>query len=105
VILADPFMGKVLDTFNGVNLVNPVGGYRRIKKRYEADTECVAKRYASIFAFDKGDNATGVWFLQGTAENHQKYVEARMNYSTNSSAEILERAGGTYVNHCKSRIN
>lgn len=75
---------------------------RSLQERSEPESKCIGTRYAEVMAFEKGANATGVWHLQGSAENHKRFSEARDAHPEKSNAEVVALAGGTYHNDCKS---
>lgn len=101
VLMVDTKFGAIDATFNGRSLVGSVGA-RDLDQKDGQEARCIAKRYAEVIAFEKGEDATGAWHLPGSPENHKRYTDAVKNNPGKSNTEILALAGGIYHADCKS---
>lgn len=100
VILDVSEYGTVENMIGSMRLVSGVGA-RSLRTRAEIKTKCVGKRYAQLIAFEKGENATGVWHLQGSFENHKRYNEAAQNNPKATHREVMAIINSTFHENCK----
>lgn len=64
------------DTLNGERIIVEVNA-RDLESQDRLDNKFIATRYAEVMAFEKGNNATGVWYLPGSAINHQRFYQTQ----------------------------
>jgi hypothetical protein len=60
--------------------------------------QCRATGYATLTAYTEDG---GVWILEGSKDNHNKYVAVLAEDSSISHEKAIQKAGGLFYNHCK----
>ena len=100
VLIASSEYGTVDNMIGSMRLVSGVGA-RGLGAPPEVKTKCLGTRYAEITAFEKGDNATGVWHLEGSKANHKRYSEAAQANPAANHIEVMAIINSTFYEHCK----